>query len=59
MIAIQIEVTKFLHLCLKDTDSNAAAVATMYVANSKSSQLPSMFGSNKAKTDLVNMVWII
>ncbi|XP_076098495.1 uncharacterized protein LOC143068375 isoform X2 [Mytilus galloprovincialis] len=55
-ISIQIEVTKFLHHCLKNTDSNAAAIATKYIANSKSSTLPTMFGTNKTRTDLVNMI---
>lgn len=58
MIAIQIEVTKFLHHCLKNTESEAAAIATQYIAKSKTSQLPTMFGSNKTRTDLVSMVCI-
>ncbi|KAK3093553.1 hypothetical protein FSP39_017239 [Pinctada imbricata] len=55
-ISLQIEVTKFLSSCLTHTEADATAVATRYVGADRSTQLPTLFGSSKMRTDLVTMV---
>ncbi|OWF55424.1 Zinc finger FYVE domain-containing protein 26 [Mizuhopecten yessoensis] len=56
MVSLQIEVTKFLHECLTNTEADATKVASSYVNMATSQQLPTLMGSSKVKGDLVIMI---
>ena len=56
-IALQIEVTQFLGQCLGSRSGEAAAVATQFVAQAKSSTvIPTLFGNQDQRRDVVKMV---
>ncbi|XP_069118425.1 uncharacterized protein [Argopecten irradians] len=56
MVSLQIEVTKFLHECLTNTEADATKVASSYVNITASQQLPTLMGSSKIRGDLVVMI---
>ena len=56
-IALQIEVTQFLEQCLGSRSGEAAAVATQFVAQAKTSTvIPTLFGNQDQRRDVVKMV---
>ena len=55
-IALQIEITNFLDQCLANMEGEATALAASCTAESQTSDLPSLFGNAKIKSDLVCMV---
>ncbi|KAK3587800.1 hypothetical protein CHS0354_042763 [Potamilus streckersoni] len=55
-IALQIEVTQFLHACLTNTAGEAASMALDYAIHSGSAKLPTLFSSSSARMEIVIMV---
>ncbi|KAL3872697.1 hypothetical protein ACJMK2_035906 [Sinanodonta woodiana] len=55
-IALQIEVTQFLHACLTNTSGEAASMALDYVIHSRSAKLPTLFSSSPARMEIVIMI---
>ncbi|KAK6181134.1 hypothetical protein SNE40_009062 [Patella caerulea] len=55
-IALQIEITQYLDQCLKKMEGDAATLAASYVVESQKSNLPTLFGNSKMRTELVTMI---
>lgn len=56
-ISLQIEVTQYLEHCLSNKSGEAAAIATQYVVEAKSSSVvPTLFGDTEQRVDLIKMV---